>query len=126
MYPDIHQAMAMRIDQFTFGSIRIDGVIYEHDVVIARGQVRKRKKKSSKPFRDAFGHTPVSIEENIPWDCRRLVVGTGADGALPVMDEVKQEAARREVELLIVPTSEAIRALQAEPKDTNAILHVTC
>jgi len=30
------------------------------------------------------------------------------------------------VELLIVPTSEAIRALQAEPKDTNAILHVTC
>jgi hypothetical protein len=66
MYPDIHGAIAMRIDQFTFGSIRIDGVIYEHDVVIARGRVRKRKKKSSKPFRDAFGHTPVSIEENIP------------------------------------------------------------
>jgi hypothetical protein len=116
----------MRIDQFTFGSIRIDGVIYEHDVVIAMGRVRKRKKKSSKPFRDAFGHTPLSIEENIPWDYRRLVVGTGADSALPVMDEVKREAARREVELLIVPTSEAIRALQAEPKDTNAILHVTC
>jgi hypothetical protein len=116
----------MRIDQFSFGSIRIDGVIYEHDVVIARGRVRKRKKKSSKPFRDAFGHTPLSIEENIPWDCRRLVVGTGADGALPVMDEVKQEAARREVDLVIVPTREAIRALQAEPKDTNAILHVTC
>jgi hypothetical protein len=29
-------------------------------------------------------------------------------------------------DLLTVPTSEAIRALQAEPKDTNAILHVTC
>ena len=116
----------MRIDQLTFGSIRIDGVIYEHDVVIARGRVRKRKKKSSKPFRGAFGHTPLSIKENIPWGCRRLVVGTGADGALPVMDEVKQEAARREVDLVIVPTREAIRALQAEPKDTNAILHVTC
>jgi len=73
----------MRIDQFTFGSIRIDGVIYEHDVVIARGRVRERKKKSSKPFRGAFGHTPLSIKENIPWDCRRLVVGTGADGAFP-------------------------------------------
>jgi hypothetical protein len=118
--------MAMRIDQFTFGSIRIDRVVYEHDVVIARGRVRKRKKKSSKPFRDAFVHTPLSIEEDIPWDCQRLLVGTGANGALPVMDEVKQEAARREVALLIVPTSEAIRALQAEPKDTNAILHVTC
>ena len=31
MYPDIQEATAMRIDQFTFGSIRIDGVIYEHD-----------------------------------------------------------------------------------------------
>jgi hypothetical protein len=68
----------------------------------------------------------LSIEEDIPWDCQRLVVGTGADGALPVMDEVTQEAARREVALLTVPTREAIRTLQAEPKDTNAILHVTC
>jgi len=101
-------------------------VIYEHDVVIARGRVRKRKKKSSKPFRDAFGHTPLSVEENISWDCRRLVVGTGAHGALPVMDEVKQEAARREVALVTVPTREAIRALRTKPKETNAILHVTC
>jgi hypothetical protein len=116
----------MRVDRFTCASIRIDGVTYEHDVVIAQGRVRKRKKKSLKPFRDAFGHTPVSMEENIPWDCRRLVVGTGADGALLVMDQVKREAARREVELLTVPTSEAIRTLQAEPKNTNAILHVTC
>jgi hypothetical protein len=125
MYAD-NEAMAMRIDRFTFGSIRIDGETYEHDVVIAAGRVRKRKKTPSRPFRDVFGHTPLSVDENIPWDCRRLVVGTGANGALPVMDEVKQEAARREVELQAVPTSEAIRVLQEEPKDTNAILHVTC
>jgi hypothetical protein len=116
----------MRRDQFTFGSIRIDGVIYDHDVVIDRGAVSRRKKKPSKPFRDAFGHTPLSLEETIPWHCRRLVVGTGAGGALPVMDGIKQEAAHRKVELLTVPTSEAIRLVQAEPKDTNAILHVTC
>jgi hypothetical protein len=116
----------MRIDQFMFGSISIDGVTYEHDVVIAHGRVRERKKKSSKPFRDVFGHTPLSLEENIPWDCRRLVVGTGAAGALPVMDEVKREAVRREVELLTVPTSEAIQVLRSGPKHTNAILHVTC
>ncbi len=117
---------AMHIDRFTFGSIRIDGVVYEHDVVIAGERVRKRKKKASRPFRDAFGHTPLSIEEDIPWGCRRLVVGTGADGALPVMHEVKAEADRRGVTLVTVPTREAIRALRAEPKNTNAILHVTC
>jgi hypothetical protein len=116
----------MRIDRFMFGSIRIDGEIYAHDVVIDRGQVRKRRKKRSKPFRDAFGHTPLSVEEDIPWNCRRLVVGTGAEGALPVMDQVKRAAERRKVELLTLPTPEAIRALQDESKDTNAILHVTC
>ncbi len=116
----------MRIDQFTFGSIRIDGVMYDHDVVIDRGEVDMRKKKPSKPFRGAFGHTPLSVAEAIPWRCRRLVVGTGADGALPVMEEIKEEAAHRKVELVTVPTSEAVRLLATEPKDTNAILHLTC
>ncbi|HYL11514.1 MAG TPA: MTH938/NDUFAF3 family protein [Terriglobales bacterium] len=115
----------MRFEEFSFGSIRIDGVTYEHDVVIDRGEVRKRKKKASKKFRDAFGHTPLSLEERIPWKCRRLVVGTGT-GALPVMKEVKLEAKHRKVELLILPTTRAIEILKQKSVDANAILHVTC
>jgi hypothetical protein len=116
----------MRIERFTFGSIRIDEVTYRQDVLIDRGMVRKRRKKPSKRFRDTFGHTPLSVEEKIPWKCRRLVVGTGAHGALPVMDDVKRKAAHRNVELLILPTAAAIEALRTEPEDTNAILHLTC
>jgi hypothetical protein len=115
----------MRFEDFSFGSIRIDGVTYNYDVVIDRGAIRKRKKKPSKEFRGAFGHTPLSVGEKIPWKCRRLVIGTGG-GALPVMPEVKREARRRKVKLLVVPTAEAIKALQGEPADSNAILHVTC
>jgi hypothetical protein len=115
----------MRFEAFSFGSIRIDGVTYQHDVVIDHGQVRKRKKKPSKPFREAFGHTPLSAQEDIPWKCRRLVIGTGT-GALPVMEEVKHEAQRRQVELVILPTAEAIAKLNEHPDQTNAILHVTC
>ena len=76
--------MPVRFENFSFGSIRIDGVTYEHEVVIDRGEVRKRKKKASKPYRDGYAHTPLSAKENIPWQCRRLVVGTGAEGRLPV------------------------------------------
>lgn len=116
----------MRFEAFSFGSIQIDGVTYEHDVVIDRGKVRKRKKKPSRPYRDEFGHTPLSLNEDIPWKCRRLVIGSGT-GALPVMDEVKLEALRRRIELLILPTREAIEVLEGKGrKDTNAILHVTC
>ena len=94
-------------------------------MVIDRGKVHKRKKKPSKKFRDTFGHTPLSIEENIPWKCQRLVIGTGT-GALPVMKEVKQEAKRRKIKLLVLPTTEAIKTLKENPEETNAILHVTC
>jgi hypothetical protein len=54
------------------------------------------------------------------------VIGTGANGALPVMDSVRKEAKRREVELLILPTREAIELLNGDPEETNAVLHVTC
>jgi hypothetical protein len=115
----------MRFEECSFGSIRIDGVTYEHDVVIDRGDVRKRKKKPSKKFRQAYGHTPLSLEEEIPWKCKRLVIGTGT-GALPVMDEVKREARRRQITLVVLPTADAIEKLKHEFEPTNAILHVTC
>jgi hypothetical protein len=115
----------MHFGKFSFGTLRIDGSVYEQDVVIDRGKVRKRKKTPSRKFRDEFGHTPLSIEEKIPWKCHRLVIGTGAYARLPVMKEVKLEAERRQVELVIVPTGEAIRLMEEESA-ANAILHVTC
>jgi len=42
------------------------------------------------------------------------------------MKDVKLEAERRKIELLIFLTEEAIEALKQAPEDTNAILHVTC
>jgi len=100
-----HREDVMRFGRFKFGSIQIDGTTYEHDLVIDGGRIRKRKKKPSKSFRSTFGHTPLSNAEDIPWACRRLVVGTGTDGALPVMEAVKLEAQTRHVELSRVPHS---------------------
>ena len=117
----------MRFEGFSFGRIRIDGVRYDHDIVIERGKVRKRNKKPSKEWRGVFGHTPISSNEDIPWKCCRLVVGTGAHGALPVTDELKRESERRRIDLVILPTAQAIETLKHEDLDkTNAILHVTC
>lgn len=66
----------MRFGSFSFGSTQIDGVTYEYDVVINGRSIRKRKKKPSKRFHGAYGHTPLSVAEDIPWHCRRLAVGT--------------------------------------------------
>ena len=42
------------------------------------------------------------------------------------MREVEREAERHKIKLLVLPSKEAIEVLKREPKDTNAILHVTC
>jgi hypothetical protein len=42
------------------------------------------------------------------------------------MDDVKSEARRRKIALVVLPTTDAIEELKHHPKETNAILHVTC
>jgi len=116
----------MHFGKFSFGCLRIDGRPFEHDVVIDRGEIRDRKKKPSKKFRDDFGHTPLSIAEDIPSKCSQLVIGTGTYRRLPVMKEVERQAKRHKVKLLILPTIKAIEILREDPADTNVIIHVTC
>ena len=110
-----------------FGEIEVDGVRYEHDVVIDGGNVTKRRKKASKPYRGEFGHTPLSAAETIPWGGRRLIVGTGESGSLPIMPDVWQEAKRRGIEVVAEPTEKALVLVRdTDAEDVRAILHVTC
>ncbi len=117
----------MKAKLVSFGEIEIDGEHFNHDVVIEQGAVRKRRKKASKAYRDRYGHTPLSAEEDIPWRGARLFIGTGMYGSLPVMPEVLAEARRRGVEVVIDKSEEICRLLaDCRPADINAILHVTC
>ena len=117
----------MKAQLVEFGSIEIDGRQYDHDVVVEQGLVRKRVKKPSKPQRGRYGHTPLSAEEEIPWGGSLLIIGTGAFGSLPITPELSQEAARRGVELVAIPTADACSLIAGlDPRDVNAVLHVTC
>jgi hypothetical protein len=116
----------MLFEDLAFGSIRVDGVEYDHDIVVDCGKIRKRKKGPSKEFRSQFGHTPLTAHEEIPWRCQRLVIGTGIHGQLPVSSDVQREAERRKIELLMVPTNKAVALLNEQQSHTNAILHLTC
>ena len=110
-----------------FGQVEVEGEHYDHDIVIEAGKVKKRKKGASKAFRDEYGHTPLSVQEDIPWVGEQLIVGTGVYGRLPVMPAVQKEAKRRGVKLVALPTGEACEWLSSSRcRDTYAILHVTC
>ncbi len=117
----------MEAKLIAFGEIEIDGERYDHDVVIDAGKVSQRAKKASKAFREQYGHTPLSVEEAIPWGGKQLIIGTGKYGSLPVMPAVYEEAKRRGIEIVALPTEDACSLLrELRRKDTYAILHVTC
>lgn len=110
-----------------FGEIEVDGRRCAFDVVIDQGEVRRRDKAASKPWRDVHGHTPLSLAEAIPWGGGELIVGTGVDGRLPIMPEVLDEARRRGIEVVALPTAEACRLVgERKRSKVRAILHVTC
>jgi hypothetical protein len=117
----------MKARLIAFGRIEVEGEHYEHDIVIEAGVVKERRRGDSKSFRSEYGHTPLSIAENIPWGTQQLIVGTGVYGKLPVTPEVEAEAKRRGIKLIALPTGEACEYLaRLKPEETHAILHVTC
>ena len=117
----------MQFRLVSFGLIQIDGRNFDRDVVIEEGRIRRRKKGSSKPQRGAFGHTPLSADEAVPWSAPLLIVGTGASGQLPITDDLYREAERRGVEVVARSTAEACKLLAAaDARSVAAILHVTC
>ena len=110
-----------------FGEVEVDGRRYDHDLVIERGDVRKRKKGASKGRRDDYGHTPLTAAEDIPWGGEVLIVGTGAYGSLPVTPDVYEEAGRRGVDVVAEPSEQAIARLrEIDARDVYAVLHITC
>ncbi len=117
----------MKAKVLRFGEIEVEGEHYDHDVVIDGGRVTKRKKGASKSFRDEYGHTPLSVEEEIPWGGEQLIIGTGLYGKLPIMPAVEWEAKRRAIKLIALPTEQACELLTLlEPRKAYAVLHVTC
>jgi len=117
----------MQARLIAFGELEIEGVQYTRDVVIDGGRVRRRSKGPSKALRDRFGHTPLTSAEAIPWGGQRLIVGTGAEGALPVAPDVYAEAARRGIAVDARPTKDACRLLRdLRPEEVHAVLHITC
>jgi hypothetical protein len=116
-----------KVKSIGFGKIKVNGKLYEKDIVIEGFDIRTRKKGPSKSQREKYGHTPLTHHEEIPWDCKVLVIGIGMSERLPVTDEFKAMAKKKGVELIMMRTPEAIEYYNENfTKDMNAIFHITC
>lgn len=115
----------MRVDSFEFGKISINSQLYTHDIIIINNRlIEERRKHLSRALKSQYRHTPLTTAENIPWNCKTLVIGTGVNGRLPIAEEVRSRAYEMSVNLITKPTPDAIKHIN--DSDTNLILHITC
>jgi len=114
----------MKVQDYKFGSIIIDGQKINSDTIVNKGKIEKRNKKGTENY---SGHAPLLISENIPWDCELLIIGNGMSGVMEVDKEIIKEAKNRGVDLVILPTFQAIKKFNlADQTKTNAVFHLTC
>ena len=120
--------MKPSIDQTTFGSMTIEGSVFEHDVLIRlSGQVKKRKKKLSKAIYGTSHILSLDEAKHVYEDgAERLMIGTGQYGNVRLSEEAADYFKRKQCQVELLPTPEAIRAWNEAEGTVIGLFHVTC
>ena len=120
--------MEPRIDETQFGSVTIDGKVFEHDVLIRLGgKVEKRKKKLSKAVYGT-SHT-ISLAEASHVHQKgagRLLIGAGQHGRVRLSEEAAALFERRRCRVELLPTPEMISVWNRAEGAVIGLVHVTC
>ncbi len=120
--------MKPKIDRTQFGSITIDGSVFEHDLILRLGgKVSKRKKKLSKRVYGT-SHTISLDEAKYVYEkgAERLIVGAGQHGNVRLSDEAAAYFERKGCEVELEPTPTAIRTWNHATGAVIGLFHVTC
>ncbi len=113
----------MRIDDYVFGKIVIDGETYTSDVIVCPDRVISnwwREEGHELSVRDI--HDVLRERPEI------LIVGTGSPGLMRVLPETRRKLEDEKIELIIKPTHEACAVFNelVSTRKTVACLHLTC
>ncbi len=112
----------MRIQDYSFGRIIIDGQTYTKDVIILPERVYH-------PWWRKEGHR-LSMEdlvEALSAEPEMLIIGRGYAGVMRVPDEVVMALQERGIEVVVQKTRDAVKTFNdIEDKRTVAALHLTC
>ena len=120
--------MKPTIDGTAFGAITIAGTTFDHDVLIRLdGSIEKRRKRLS---RAVYGTSHVlSLDEAkhvYEKGAQRLIVGTGQQGLVRLSDEAADYFRRKQCEVLLLPTEQALHAWNKAEGPAIALMHITC
>lgn len=114
----------MKITDYTFGRIVIDGHSYDSDILIyPDGQIDDSWWRNE-------GHrlTVEDIEDLLATAPRMVIAGTGASGRMKPDREVRETLTERGIEFQALPTEEATALFNEKSGRLRvaACLHLTC
>jgi hypothetical protein len=120
--------MEPRIDRTQFGSVTIDGKVFDHDVIIRLGgQVKKRNKKLSKAVYGTSHTMSLAEAEHLYQDgAARLLIGSGQEGRVELSEEAAVYFARNRCQVELLSTPEVIPVWNQAEGAVIGLLHVTC
>lgn len=120
--------MKPHIDRTMFGSITIEGEVFERDVIIRLGgEVKKRKKKLSKAVYGTSHTISLAEAEHVYQDgADRLIVGAGQFGLVELSDEAASYLEHQGCKVDLLPMKQAIDAWNEAEGSTIGLFHVTC
>jgi hypothetical protein len=120
--------MEPRIDETQFGSVTIDGNLFEHDVLIRLGgKVEKRKKKLSKAVYGTSHTISLAEARHVHQKgAARLLIGAGQQGRVRLSEEAVALFKRRRCQVELLPTPEMIPVWNRAEGAVIGLVHVTC
>lgn len=109
------------IEEYRFGSIRIDGRTYNYDVEVRwDGEVLDWRRKESHIIDVGDMERPLAQEPEV------IVIGTGASGVAEVTDRAKKAIENRGIKLIIEPTAQAAKTFNSSQAKAIGLFHLTC
>lgn len=119
------------IEEYKFGSITIDGKIYDYDVEVRwSGEVLKWWRAESHVI--DLGDIQRAIDQNPD----TIIIGTGESGMAKITDRLKQELKSKGIELIVDLTEQATKTFnilndesgeeEGEQNKVIGLFHLTC
>lgn len=112
----------MRIDFYDFGRIKIEGEVYERDVIIFPDRVVCLWTRKESHY---FDNVPDIVNQV---EIETVIIGTGYDGVMRVAPNVEEFFKAKGIKVIVQKTIDAWKTYNelSKTKKIIALFHLTC
>lgn len=117
----------MRIQEYSFGSIKIGENVYTKDIWIIDGEIKKRDKSiAKKKFGTSHKIPRRELKKVVTPMTRRIIIGTGASGLVSLTNKASKHLEENKIKLEMCKTGDLVdKKIEISSQDSG-IIHLTC